>query len=101
MANGKIAAETYYHDFLPGGENDFIKYANGINDKSEILNNIDVPVLVIFGNVDECVLTQPIDIITGYLNNNIDDCTIQVIEGADHSYTNRYEELGKVISDYV
>lgn len=101
MANGKIAAETYYHDFLPGGENDFIKYANGINDKSEILNNIDVPVLVIFGNVDECVLTQPINIITGYLNNNIDDCTIQVIEGADHSYTNRYEELGKVISDYV
>jgi len=34
-----------------------------------------------------------------YLNNNINDCNIQVIEGADHSYTNRYEELGKVISN--
>lgn len=99
MANGKIAAETYYYDFLPGGENDFIRYVDGIDGKSEILNSIDIPVLVIFGNVDECVLTQPIDIVKDYLNNNIDDCNIQIIEGADHSYTNRYEELGKVISN--
>lgn len=99
MANGKIAAETYYYDFLPGGENDFIRYVDGVDGKSEILNSIDIPVLVIFGNVDECVLTQPIDIVKDYLNNNIDDCNIQVIEGADHSYTNRYEELGKVISN--
>lgn len=99
MANGKIAAGTYYYDFLPGGENDFIRYIDGIDGKSEILSRIDVPVLVIFGNVDECVLTQHIDIVKGYLNNNIDDCNIQVIEGADHSYTNRYEELGKVIGN--
>lgn len=99
MANGKIAAGTYYYDFLPGGENDFIRYVDGIDSKSEFLNNIDVPVLVIFGNVDECVLTKPIDIVKGYLNNNFDDCNIQVIEGADHSYTNRFEELGKVIRD--
>lgn len=97
MANGKIAAGTYYNDFLPGGENDFIRYAEGINGKSEILNSIDIPVLVIFGNVDECVLTQSIDTVKGYLNNNIDDCNIQVIEGADHSYTNKYEELGDII----
>ena len=99
MANGKIAAGTYYHDFLPGGENDFIRYAEKVNGKSEILNSIDVPVLVIFGNADECVLTQPIDIVKEYLNNNIDNCNIQVIEGADHSYTNKYEELGKVIDN--
>lgn len=29
MANGKIATGTYYNDFLPGGENDFIKYSDG------------------------------------------------------------------------
>lgn len=99
MANGKIAAGTYYNDFLPGGENDFIRYIDGKDGKSEILNSIDIPILVVFGNVDECVLTQPIDIVKDYLNNNIRNCNIQIIDGADHSYTNKYEELGKVISN--
>lgn len=99
MANGKIAAGTYYNDFLPGGENDFIKYSDGKNSKSKILNNVDIPTLIVLGDVDECVLTQPIDVVKEYLKNNISNCNIQVIEGADHSYTNRYEQLGNVISN--
>ena len=101
MANGKIAAGTYYYDFLPGGENDFIRYDDGVNGKSEILNSIDIPTLVIFGDVDECVLTQPIDIVKEYLTNNINDCNIQIIEGADHLYSGRYEALGKVIKKHM
>lgn len=97
MANGKIAAGTYYYDFLPNGENDFIKYSDGKNGKSEVLNSIDIPVLVVFGSSDECVLTEPIDIVKEYLKNNINDCNVQVIEGANHSYTNKYKELGDVI----
>lgn len=99
MANGKIAAGTYYNDFLPGGENDFIRYSDGKNGKSEILNSIDIPILIIFGDIDECVLTQPIEIVRYYLENNIDDCYIQIIEGADHSYTNKYNELEIAIKD--
>ena len=99
MANGKIAAGTYFNDFLPTGENDFIRYIDGINGKSEVLNSIDIPTLVIFGDVDECVLTQPIDVVKEYLENNLSECNIQIIEGADHSYTGRYEELGKVIKN--
>lgn len=99
MANGKIAAGTYYNDFLPGGENDFIRYADGINGTSEVLNRIDIPTLVIFGDIDECVLTQPIDVVKEYLTNNLSNCNIQIIEGADHSYSNRCEELGKVIKN--
>lgn len=98
MANGKIAAGTYYNDFLPGGENDFIRYVDGSNGKSEILNSIDIPTLVIFGDVDECVLTQPIDIVKDYLNNNLINCNIEIINGANHSYSDKYEELGKAIS---
>lgn len=100
-ANGVISASTYYNDFLPNGENDFIKYIDGSNGKSEILNNIDVPVLVIFGDIDECVLTQDIETVKGYLNNNIKNCNIQVIKGADHSYTDKYEELGKIILEEI
>ena len=99
MANGKIAAGTYYYDFLPGGENDFIRYSDGENGKSPILNSINIPVLIIFGNIDECVLTQPIEIVKKYLENNISNCKIEVINGANHSYTNKHEELGKVIEN--
>ena len=96
-ANGKISAGTYYNDFLPGGENDFIKYRDGKDGKSDVLNKIDIPVLVIFGDNDECVLTQDIETVKSYLTKNIKNCDIKIISGANHSYTDRYIELGKVI----
>lgn len=100
-ANGKISAGTYYNDFLPGGKNDFIKYRDGVDGKSDVLNSIDIPALIIFGDSDECVLTQKIDIVKEYLYNNIKKCNIQIISGADHSYTDKYEELGKVIESSI
>ena len=99
LSNGKIAAGTYYNDFLPGGENDFIRYTEDINQTNEVLNKIEIPVLVIFGDIDECVLTQPIDKVKSYLTNNIKNCNIKIINGADHSYSNKYEELGFIISE--
>lgn len=45
------------------------------------------------------MLTQNIGIVEEYLNNNIKDCNVQIIKGADHSYTNKYKELGKIIED--
>jgi pimeloyl-ACP methyl ester carboxylesterase len=62
-----------------------------------MLNSIDVPTLVIFGDEDECVLTQPIDIVNWYLKNNLRNCSIQTIEGADHLFTCKYEELENII----
>jgi len=97
MANEKISAGTFYNDFLPGGENDFIRYRDWVDAKSEMLNSIDVPTLVIFGDEDECVLTQPIDIVNWYLKNNLRNCSIQTIEGADHLFTCKYEELENII----
>ena len=97
MANGKIAAGTYYYDFLPNGEDDFIRYVDGKEGKSELLNCIDIPVLITIGDVDECVLTNPIDVVKEYLTNNISDCKIEIINGADHSYNGKYIELGEVV----
>ena len=98
MANGKISAGTFYYDFLPNWENDFLKYSDGINAKSELLNKIDVPTLIIFWDEDECVLTQPIDIVKWYLKSNIEDCNIQTIKGANHWFDNKFNELKKIIS---
>lgn len=95
--NGVISAGTYYYDFLPDGEDDFIRYRDGIKGESQVLRNINITVLTVFGDADECVLTQDIDTVKAYLKNNIKDCTIEIIEGADHSYTNKYIELGKAI----
>lgn len=101
MANEKISAWTFYYDFLPNGENDFIRYRDGVNAKSEVLNSINIPTLVIFGNEDDCVLTEPIEIVEWYLKNNLIDCNIQIIENADHLYTGKYEELGKIIMNNI
>lgn len=98
-ANGVISSGTFYNDFLPGGENDFIKYRDGIIGESKLLNSIDIPVLVVFGDDDECVLTQDIEIVKGYLKNNIKSCNVEIISGADHSYTDRFEELGRIITN--
>ena len=99
MANEKIAAATFYYDFLPGGENDFLRYRDGIRGKSKELNNIDVPVIILFGNSDECVLTEPLDVVRSYLLNNIKQCSIKIINEADHSFSNKYKELCKEIND--
>ena len=99
--NGKISAGTYYYDFLPNTETDFIRYREGVNSKSKELNNIKVPVLVVFGDMDECVLTQDIEIVKEYLKNNIKECNIQIIKGADYSFSDKYEELGEVINNNI
>ena len=101
MANGKISAWTFYYDFLPNDENDFIRYRDGVKAKSEVLNSINIPTLVIFGNEDECVLTEPIEVVESYLKNNLSDCNIQIIENADHLYTGKYEALGKIIRNNI
>ena len=99
MTNGKIAVGTFYNDFLPGGLDDFIRYRDGTNGKSELLNKIDIPVLTIFGDNDSCVLTQPLEVVKEYLTNNIKNINIQIISGANHSYTNKYKELCDVINN--
>lgn len=101
LANGKIAAGTYYNDFLPGGEDDFIRYREGKNAKSDVLENIDIPTLIVFGDNDECVLTVPIQDVKDYLKNNLKDCNIQIIKGTDHEYTDKYKELGKIIEENI
>ena len=98
MSTGKVSAKTYL-DFLPNSPADFIRYREGEDSRSELLNKIDIPVLSIFGDIDECVLTRPIEEVLKYLNNNFKNINNQVISGANHSFTDKYNELVEVINN--
>lgn len=100
FANGKISAKTFYTDFLYESSCDFFRYREK-NTKSKILNKIQIPVLIIFGSEDSCVLTEPKETVESYLKNNIKDCKIKIIANTDHSYTGKYEELGKIVGENI
>ena len=100
FANGKISAKTFYTDLLYNRTCDFFRYRER-EGKSPILNQIQIPVFIPFGDKDECVLTQPIEDVIHYLQNNLKNCEIKVIKDADHAYTGKYDELEKVIDTYL
>ena len=98
--NGKISAKTFYTDLLYNCTCDFFRYRER-EGKSPILNQIEIPVFIPFGDKDECVLTQPIGDVIYYLQNNLKNCEIKVIKDADHAYTGKYDELEKAIDTYL
>ena len=100
FVNGKISAKTFYTDLLYNRTCDFFRYRER-EGKSPILNRIEIPVFIPFGDKDECVLTQPIEDVIYYLQNNLKNCDIKVIKDADHAYTGKYDELEKAIDTYL
>ena len=98
--NGKISAKTFYTDLLYNCTCDFFRYRER-EGKSPILNRIEIPVFIPFGDKDECVLTQSIEDVIYYLQNNLKNCEIKVIKDADHAYTGKYDELEKAIDTYL
>ena len=100
FVNGRISAKTFYTDLLYNRTCDFFRYRER-EGKSPILNQIEIPVFIPFGDNDECVLTQPIEDVIYYLQNNLKNCEIKVIKNADHAYTGKYDELEKGIDTYL
>lgn len=100
FANGKISAKTFYSDFYDERENDLFCYRDK-NRKNELLESISIPILIVFGDQDECVLTQPKEKIISYFTNRCQSCKIEIIENADHSYQAKEHELGKKIQQNI
>ena len=100
FVNGRISAKTFYTDLLYNRTCDFFRYRER-EGKSPILNQIEIPVFIPFGDNDECVLTQPIEDVIYYLQNNLKNCEVKVIKNADHAYTGKYDELEKGIDTYL
>lgn len=80
---------------------DFAKYSEKEYDFKE-LNNIEVPLFMRWGNINELILQDAqklCEFLKGKIkNNNLD---INYIDGANHSYKGKEEELGEEIKNFL
>ena len=88
----------------------YAKYNNDINfscyhdEKFEFneLNNIDIPLFMRWGNVNEMIeqdAKELVELVSRKINNSKKD--INYIDGADHSYTGKEEELSNQIVKFL
>ena len=80
-----------------------INFANFGEDKElKVLNNIDVPLFMRWGNVNEMIVQMPeelVDLMNNCITNPNKD--IYYIDGANHSYEGKEEELAKEIIAFI
>ena len=80
-----------------------INFANFGEDKElKVLNNIDVPLFMRWGNVNEMIVQMPeelVDLMNKCITNPNKD--IYYIDGANHSYERKEEELAKQVIAFV
>ena len=84
-------------------DNKDINFANFGQDNELVkLNNIDVPLFMRWGNVNEMIVQMPeelVDIMNKTITNSHKD--IYYIDGANHSYEGKEEELAKQIVEFI
>lgn len=80
-----------------------INFANFGEDKElKVLNNIDVPLFMRWGNVNEMIVQMPeelVDLMNKCITNPNKD--IYYMDGANHSYERKEEELAKQIIAFI
>lgn len=80
-----------------------INFANfGEDNELEKLNNIDVPLFMRWGNVNEMIVQKP-EKLVDIVNNNITNLNkdIYYIDNANHSYEGKEEELAKQVIAFI
>ena len=95
-----ISVKTFLRYVRDNKDIDFAKY--GYDNKLEKLNNIKVPLFMRWGNENEMII-QKADELVKIVNNIITNPNkdINYIEGADHGYTGKEEELSKQIIKFI
>ena len=95
-----ISVKTFLRYAKNNKEIDFASYGNDKN--LEKLNNIEVPLMLRWGNQNEMILQKADDLVETVsnciLNENKD---ISYIDGADHGYTDKEEELACQILEFI
>ena len=80
---------------------DFARYSK-TDDKFEILNNIQCPIFMRWGNVNELIKQDAKDL-AEFMNKKITNSNkdISYIDGADHSYHGKFEQLAEEIKQFL
>ena len=95
-----ISAKTFLRYTKYNKEIDFASYGN--DNKLEKLNNIDVPLMLRWGNQNEMILQKAdelVEIVSNAISNENKD--INYIDGADHGYTDKREVLAEQILEFI
>ena len=95
-----ISVKTFLRNAKYNKEIDFASYGNDKN--LEKLNNIEVPLMIRWGNQNEMILQKPddlVEMVSNCISNENKD--ISYIDGADHGYTNKEEELACQILGFI
>lgn len=96
-----ISVKAYLRYFRDNEEINFAQYSN--NDYNyEELNNITIPLFMRWGNVFE-MIEQPAEELVKIVNNNIinNQKDINYIDGANHGYTDKEEQVAKEIITFL
>ena len=80
---------------------DFARYGNK-DDEYEVLNRIECPIFMRWGNVNELIKQEASDL-ADFMNEKIKNLNknIGYIDGADHSYHGKEKQLAKEIKDFL
>jgi len=87
-----FSVKTFIEDWTENTKSDIFKYRiNGYINES--LKTINIPILVQIGDKDNASLVLPKEIVTEYLNNNINKLTLKFIQDANHGYIGKEQEM--------
>lgn len=95
-----ISVKTFLRYARDNKEIDFAKF--GEDQELKKLNNIEVPLFMRWGNVNEMIVQKAeelADIVNNIITNPYKD--INYIDGANHSYEGKEEELAKQIIEFI
>lgn len=92
-----ISVKTYLRYFKYNEEIDFARFSNKDYEFKE-LNNINIPLFLRWGNINELIIQKPDELVT-LLKNKINNKYLDIgyIDGADHGYTDKEKILAKEI----
>ena len=96
-----VSIQTYLKYAKYNANIDFAKYHNDLYEFEE-LNNIEIPLFMRWGNTNE-MIEQPAEKLVKMMNEKIKNPNkdINYIDGADHGYYNRENELAEQIAEFL
>ena len=96
-----ISVKSFLQHTKHNASFDFARYGNK-DDEFEVLNTIVCPIFMRWGNVNELIKQEARDL-ADFMNEKIKNSNknIGYIDGADHSYHEKEEQLAKEIKDFL